>query len=846
MRMRHFSGLTSAVAGVSLVLALSAPSLAQPFQWQEETPPSALISPTLIYDGPRDRLLMLGGRRALIGAPLAEFWSFKLGEQWTRLPDAPETLEQTHLVHDTHRDRLVYYGSSRELCCQYYGGMGSIGLNAEPGWTALPSGDANWIRGVAVYDSLRDRIVNWRMDAWFSGVSDQIRTFPLSGTTPWLDATSIGTPPPLSIAATPMLDIANDRMLVLDLTSGALWQLRLSNLEWTAFGTGAPGLSRPLIGAGLHTTEQRVYAVDRAGALWARELAPVSGWQALPAATGAVPPGLPAIFAWDMARKRLFFKPEAAGSLVALHFDLPAHWEELSPTRPEAPRAQKSAITMDPTTGNAVLGSGVITRWGQECRFTPTLAEEFVSTFHTFPLRSGGKDWSLVLDRAFPPNASIVVDPARARALYFGGTYSFFACSEQGGGQTFILNDGSAVDLRGTQPLIPFNTSTLPPPLGRYSHGAVWDARRDRMLIAAGWRGYQLGLQDLWELSGATLEWRPITTTGPAPLGANRLFLDTRNDRIIAVPGWDAIAGPNNRYIYFLDPTTSVWSRFDTGRVIPSGAAVEFDANADRLLVFGGRPDGQAGHSLWEIPLSNLSLARILAFPNEPPFSEGATMVHDPVSNRLLLHAGKENGLYFEPGTESRTTWTLEFSAPTPTALSLVLMLSSTGGIRLHGSGVLAGAEVEIDRKIDDEPWSSPTRVASDREGRLEWNDTEARPGHMHRYRIRARDALGRSESIEREILLPVKASERFRLAPIRPNPVSGSLVLGWTGAPSTPVKFTVRDIQGRTVQSWEHPAASSASGIVQRLPDHLSPGLYHITARTDAGDMTRSFVVIH
>lgn len=363
------------------------------------------------------------------------------------------------------------------------------------------------------------------------------------------------------------------------------------------------------------------------------------------------------------------------------------------------------------------------------------------------------------------------------------------------------------------------------------------------MLVAGGWQGYESGLSDLWQLDGSSLRWSRVTTQGIPPTGATRLFADNRRDRIIAVPRWDPSLGVNNRFIYFLDPATSTWTRLDAGRVLPANAAMAIDTNADRLLVFGGRPDGQPGNSFWEIPLADPTLARVLTMPGEPPFTDGAEMVMDPISNRLLVQAGTEPST--SPGGEMHSAWTVSFGAPTPISFQIIGLRVHGQAIELTAVGSEVGSPVRIERQVGDAPWEQVATVESDHDGSIDWQDQHAVPGHVHRYRIHALDRLGRPVTAERSLMFPPRRTEPLSLAPIRPNPVEGALTLEWQTAGPTPVTFTVRDLQGRTLESWNAPAGSGSSTAVHRLRAGIRPGLYLLTARAGSFSQTRSFVIM-
>jgi len=73
----------------------------------------------------------------------------------------------------------------------------------------------------------------------------------------------------------------------------------------------------------------------------------------------------------------------------------------------------------------------------------------------------------------------------------------------------------------------------------------------------------------------------------------------------------------------------------------------------------------------------------------------------------------------------------------------------------------------------------------------------------------------------------------------LSPNPASTTLTIAWSGAPTGPIRYTLTDAAGRTVQTQE------SSATRHTLPtDTLAPGVYFLRIATPAGQMSTEKVV--
>ncbi len=134
----------------------------------------------------------------------------------------------------------------------------------------------------------------------------------------------------------------------------------------------------------------------------------------------------------------------------------------------------------------------------------------------------------------------------------------------------------------------------------RWGHAAVYDARRDRMLVFAGQGANGRERNDTWALDLASLQWRPIATTGtPAPRSDLAAVIDPVGDRLIAIDGRQGLTTSISEG-WALDLGTNVWSRMETAP--PARHDVPAATDGQHAWIFGGAGAlFQSLDDLWEL-----------------------------------------------------------------------------------------------------------------------------------------------------------------------------------------------------------------------------------------------------
>jgi hypothetical protein len=193
-------------------------------------------------------------------------------------------------------------------------------------------------------------------------------------------------------------------------------------------------------------------------------------------------------------------------------------------------------------------------------------------------------------------------DPEGDRMIVFGGR--FRAASS---GPYTVYSDVWALNLESmTWQEI---ATTGGGPSARSSVAGAYDPATKELLLFGGNASTSglsfTPLSDVWALNLATGAWREIVATGVKPEA--RLFhsvtLDAASSRlyVYAGGGVGAFQGPFMADLWSLDTKTSAWtSEHDGASSAPMGrihTSLTWDAQAKRLVMFGGHDDGAVGNN---------------------------------------------------------------------------------------------------------------------------------------------------------------------------------------------------------------------------------------------------------
>ena len=274
-------------------------------------------------------------------------------------------------------------------------------------------------------------------------------------------------------------------------------------------------------------------------------------------------------------------------------------WQKLATTGEPPPASEDHTVIYDP------LGQRMILQGG----------EDGLTTNKLWALDLRTQQWRNMTDSTAPAREdhSAIYDSFSKRMVIFGG--------QQNDGH-FVrtnLNDLWALNLDPTSPYFEqwqslTSKDNLPP--GRSNHVAVYDERKNRMVIYGGWdKDQKVSFDDTWafyfpKISYAPGRWRQLKTRQsypPARRHATGVYDATRN--------WLLIFGGFGREGYLndvwaLDLEYDVWLNLTPGPQPRLDHQAIFDPRSQRLIIYGGDAKlGNKFHDLWELQIQpNLPL----------------------------------------------------------------------------------------------------------------------------------------------------------------------------------------------------------------------------------------------
>jgi hypothetical protein len=266
--------------------------------------------------------------------------------------------------------------------------------------------------------------------------------------------------------------------------------------------------------------------------------------------------------------------------------------------------------------------------------------------------QSATGEWRRILTPSARYAESAVYDPVRRRMIVFGGHDGARRL-----GETWTLSlDGPATWL----PLAVSGTAPSP----RYSHAAVYDPVRDRLIVLGGDDGQPCG--DVWELTLAgTPTWSHLDPMGPGPEPP----IDTPRSTIRHATA-SSCSGKDSTLL------GDVWALSLAGtpawlHLAPSGAGptaryrhgAVYDPVRDRMIVFGG-DDGHRKNDVWALDLAAPAWICIDASGTAQSPRRNAVTLYDPLRDRLLILGGHDGAFLAD-------AWALSLSGqPAWTALA--------------------------------------------------------------------------------------------------------------------------------------------------------------------------------
>ena len=580
---------------------------------------------------------------------------------WGELP-GPSLINHS-AVYDSRRGRVIAVGG--DSYPNYLNQLRAwvLDVQGKPSWSELVSSGPSPMprEGAAmIYDPLRDRVLLFGGWSDFAPPLNDLWELRLSEPATWTHVDVSGRSPAGRGYASAVYDPVHDAMIVfggLGVQNGPFadtWSLSLSRVpEWheledSTAGLGARGLTSlaydprrnrvVMFGGGDYT-----HVFDD---LWALSLAGAPAWSRLSAA-GPIPPAREghSLIYDALGDRMILFDGAAAGrvdDLWALSLDAPPTWTRLTPVGGSPPWHAGQSTIYDPKHRRMIIVGGIGDGEGNWEWGTDSWALSLAGPLAWSPLIGGGGLPDPRIDH------SAIYDSARDRMVVLGG-YA-------GGDLATLLGGVWALPLRGTggwSLAWPF----LAPVRARSGHCAVYDPKRDRMIVFGGAvddgnEGFLLA-NDVWVCSFSLLDagsspWShlEVAGVGPSPRAWARAIYDPEGDRMIVLGGYD---GASLGDVWSLGLSgTPAWSELHPDGAGPgplSAHTVVYDSNERRMLVFGGSDGTGCLGETWEMSLGERPAWSLVQTDTDPRLARTFhTAVYDKHERQMVIWGGYQCG----------------------------------------------------------------------------------------------------------------------------------------------------------------------------------------------------------
>ncbi|MEP7028567.1 MAG: hypothetical protein ABI960_08220 [Candidatus Eisenbacteria bacterium] len=579
--------------------------------------PNRLSGNNWAWDEAADRMLFVGARYDYPDTccdvprrPFLEIYTLSLGSapHWEHLSiagDIPYARRDFSMAFDARRRQLYVVGGSTLDSNEPTSAVSVLDFSGTPAWSELhPSGlEGGASYAQALIDSTGDRLLLLGISTTAHYDKDSVWTLPLANPTAWEAWAPADTLPELiQVSSTPamVLDEPGRRLIYYagyrrptGPDSTGTWEFDLATHEgWRRlepvgpsprirYGNSSaydPATKRLWIYGGAGTDGTLPWTSGRYD-LYRWQLDPGRGWETQYLSGRASSLGEGASMFLDQRRHRVYALQayESSGQeVVSIALSQYQDWESSYRISGDQPLGRSyAAAGFDSAGDRGILYGGRYNRL------------ELSDVWAYQPVDSQRFRWERLFPTGAPPEGrwsmASVFDPARRRLVFFGG-YA---------GRP--LEDTWALSLDGAPRWIRLPVHGMPPP-ARYGASAVYDSRRDGMIVFGGNGGTEddpVPLQDAWFLSFADGDaWLPMSPAGSPPVSRwfHSAIYDPLRDRMLVFWGRDRSTARFDCASLELAPTP-IWREY-----IPQGPAAlsrygqvtAYDADNDRATILGG------------------------------------------------------------------------------------------------------------------------------------------------------------------------------------------------------------------------------------------------------------------
>lgn len=317
-------------------------------------------------------------------------------------------------------------------------------------------------------------------------------------------------------------------------------------------------------------------------------------------------------------------------------------WTNLNPTTGPSAR-QTTALAYDTESDRIVLFGG----------FT----EDFMSSDETWAYDFETNTWVNMNPEVRPSirnGHAMAYDVQSDRIILFGG-------HDPDAG---FMDDTWAYDLN-TDTWTNMNPAVHP--TAGFGPGLAYDSESDRIILFAG-RTEESRLYETWAYDFDANIWTNLQPTGRPPVGAvlHAMAYDVQSDRIVFFGGLrEGACCTTADETWTYDFNRNTWTNVNppTRPAARYGHVVAYDAQSDRVVLFGGELSGSPGEPLLSVETWAFNLEANqwtnMTSTGVPPARFLPAMAYDGQSDRILVFGGAGEG--------SDESWAFDLATPADT-----------------------------------------------------------------------------------------------------------------------------------------------------------------------------------
>ncbi len=207
----------------------------------------------------------------------------------------------------------------------------------------------------------------------------------------------------------------------------------------------------------------------------------------------------------------------------------------------------------------------------------------------------------------------------------------------------------------------------LPYPQARGLSAMAYDSESERVILFGGEleRAYGEVVSDTWSYDGTTQQWTQMNPViSPQSATGHDMVYDTESDRVIMFAGLDTSTGFSKSFAFesttwAYDFNTDTWTERASGPPARHGLRLAYDSESDKVILFAGKEsDGPSLNDTWAYDYNTDSWTNMNPSVS-PPIRNYHNMVYDAESDRVIVWGGGPSG------NHNDSVWAYDFNTNT-------------------------------------------------------------------------------------------------------------------------------------------------------------------------------------